>query len=238
MPKLAVTVVRPSGADSGNIATLIVRGARVWGAGGSNYRPTCVYSHDGGRSFVTWSTPPTWGLRGVFEEDDRVWVAGEHGMVAYTSAGDGEEWERVAIGPVANCLYTIKRCAKGLLTVMGDDGTVVHSRTGKRWRQVQTRSTGRIFDLYGDGATNWLVDSEGMLQRSTKAGYEVVSLEKAMRVPRPLCGLARTPARTLLVIGDGGLILRSTNDGASWKRSRSIRARISSASSSRGSGCS
>jgi hypothetical protein len=56
-----------------------------------------------------------------------------------------------------------------------------------------------------------------MLQRDAGRGFEQVPL-KAMRTPRPLCALVRTPKRTLVLLGDGGLILRSTNDGASWKK--------------------
>lgn len=220
MYELAVTSVHDSAAAFGYLGCVVVHGERVWAAGGTYYKPTLLYSRDGGHSFTSWSTPNTPGLRGVHVEGDLVWVVGEYGMVATTHAGDGETWRRVATPAENTCLYTIHREPKGAYWITGDDGLVLRSRTGKRWEHVENHSRGRVLHAtFEPSGAIWLLDSAGVLQRaaSGRDRFEEVPIA-AMRTKRPLTWLRRTRAGTLLLLGDGGLVLRSTNDGTSWKK--------------------
>jgi photosystem II stability/assembly factor-like uncharacterized protein len=193
-----------------------VVGDRVWAVGGTYHKPTCLYSHDAGRSFVAWATPAVPGLRDAHLEGDVVWVVGEYGTIATTPASDGETWTRVKVPAAQSCLYTIVPDHRGRLLITGDAGLVLR-RAGKRFVKVPTRSKARILNACTEAGCTWLLDSAGMLQRSSAKGFEEVPLA-AMRAKRPLTMLARTRRGTLIVIGDGGLVLRSVNDGASWKK--------------------
>lgn len=215
----------PTDKPGGYLACLVADGDRVWAAGGTYYEPTLYYSEDRGHSFTSWNTPGVGpGLRDVHVEGDAVWVVGEMGGIA-RSNDRGATWtqlKRNANPDGDECLYFIARGVDRRLWILGDAGLILRGRTTKpnvaTFEEVASLSKHRMFYMLVDGSTTWLLDSGGMLQRRTGAGmFEEVPL-KAMRTPRALCALARTPKKSLLLLGDGGLILRSTNDGASWKK--------------------
>jgi photosystem II stability/assembly factor-like uncharacterized protein len=85
--------------------------------------------------------------------------------------------------------------------------------------RIQTKASGSVFQVFFDPQDGrpWLVDRSGTIQRGVAKGFRVVAA-KAMRVTRPLCWLVRTRTRGLVIVGDGGMVLRSTNDGESWKK--------------------
>ena len=226
----------PTDKPGGYLGSLVADGDRVWAAGGTYHKPTLYFSQDRGHSFTSWQTPAGMpGLRDVHVDGDLVWVVGEWGGIARTSDG-GATWKPIRIrqpahAPMviqapsptsaASCLYSIMRGVDRRLWILGDNGLLLRGRTPKAnvvtFDEVANVSTDRLLYMFVDGTTTWILDSGGMLQRDAGRGFEQVPL-KAMRTPRPLCALARTPKRTLLLLGDGGLILRSTNDGASWKK--------------------
>lgn len=208
----------------GYLGSLVAQGDRVWAVGGTHRLPTILCSDDRGHTFAPWKTPEGIpGLRDLHVEGATVWVVGEWGGVARTS-DHGATWKilrRNEASPTGQCLYSIMRGADRRLWITGDGGLVMRSRTAKpnvsSFDTVDNVSSDRLLYMFVDGTETWLLDSGGMLQRNRGSGFEEVPL-KAMRNPRPLCALARTPKRTLLLLGDGGLILRSVNDGASWKK--------------------
>jgi photosystem II stability/assembly factor-like uncharacterized protein len=207
------------------VANLAVDGSRCWAVGGTYYEPTCLYSHDSGHSFVRWETPEVTGLRGIHVQDGTLWVASVEGEIWKTAATDVPSWKTVAVPREAanRCLYSILPDTQRRLWAVGDDGLILRSH-GRRFQRVTSQSSHRIFNIHADPSCVWLVDSGGMLQRTTRKGVVEIPLA-AMRNKRPLTALVRTVARTLLLIGDGGLILRSTNDGVSWKKV-SVRSRV------------
>jgi photosystem II stability/assembly factor-like uncharacterized protein len=215
--KLAITPVSSVDAKLGYLGSIVVDGHRIWAVGGTYHKPTIMYSEDRGHTFTRWKHPEAPGIRDVHVDGNTVWVVGEWGCVAHTSDG-GATWTKVDVGNVS-CLYSIMPDSKGRLWILGDGGLLLRIKPGgKRPTKVPNESSARILYMFiEEGDVIWLLDSAGMLQRSTKQGFEEVSLA-AMRTARPLCALVRTPAKTLLLLGDGGLILRSTNNGASWKK--------------------
>ena len=208
----------------GYLGSLVAQGDRVLAVGGTHHLPTILCSDDRGQTFAPWKTPEGIpGLRDVQVEGETVWVVGEWGGVARTS-DRGATWKilrRYGASATGQCLYSIMRGVDRRLWITGDGGLVLRSRTAKpnvsSFDPVDNVSRDRLLYMFVDGIETWLLDSGGMLQRNRGRGFEEVPL-KAMRNPRPLCALARTPKRTLLLLGDGGLILRSVNDGASWKK--------------------
>lgn len=221
MVALTVTNVawpNPRGAtDPGFIGSLDVSAAHVFAVGGSYSQSTLLHSSDAGRTFTRWKTPATPGLRDALFHDDLVWVVGEQGMVA-TSSDAGATWKKLETSSYA-CLYRIELGPDGWCWITGDDGLVWRTRSGKTFEVVPTKTAGRVFQVFFDPVDNkpWLLDSTGTIQRWRRTGFRVVP-QKAMRSPRPLCWLLRTRTRALVLVGDRGLILRSTNDGASWKK--------------------
>jgi len=215
--KLAVTAIAGPDNRHGYIGSLVASGDRVFAVGGTHHRPTCLVSEDRGRSFAAWTPPSAPGLRDVHVDGDTVWVVGEWGLIARTTDG-GATWTRSNRSSETGCLYVIDADRLGRKWVLGDRGLVLRaSRNGKKFVKVDNRSTHRMLYLLLEGNDVWILDSGGMLQRNRGRGFEEVRLA-AMRTARPLCALIRSPARTLLLLGDRGLILRSSNDGASWKK--------------------
>jgi photosystem II stability/assembly factor-like uncharacterized protein len=208
------------------VGSLVVEGNQVFGVGGTYRQPTILVSDDRGHTFTTWKVPdlPPYGMmpgiRDVHVEGDIVWIVGEWGGIART-VDKGVTWKLLPATSNQQCLYSVMRGVDRRLWILGDHGLVLRSRSTKpnatQFDKVDNKSTARMLYMFVDGNDVWLLDSGGMLQRNTGSGFEEVPL-KAMRTPRPLCALVRTPKRTLILLGDGGLVLRSTNDGASWKK--------------------
>ncbi|HEU0034621.1 MAG TPA: YCF48-related protein [Kofleriaceae bacterium] len=214
---LALETVHAPSQDHGYIGNLVVAPAGdVFAIGGTYHRPTLLHSSDGGHTFEPWSVPQASGLRDVLVDGDRVWIVGEYGIIAHT-IDRGATWQsrKVAATP---CLYSIARDGRGRTWITGDGGLVLRSR-GDRFARVDNHSGTRVLGVWIDPADGmpWLYDSGGMLQRWQRKQFVVVALA-AMKRTRPLTNLLRTPAGTLIVTADDGLILRSSTDGASWKR--------------------
>jgi photosystem II stability/assembly factor-like uncharacterized protein len=218
---LPVVAIHAAAPRQGYLGSLVVHGDRVFACGGTNYQPTLLVSEDRGHRFAPWPAPNTPGLRDVHVDRsadgrDEVWVVGERGMVAKTY--DGSSWTTVASPSEDQCLYSVMRDDEGRMWILGDGGLVMRiNKTGKRFTRVENKCTARLLYMMIEEGCVWLLDSGGMLQRTRGGFFEEVKLA-AMRTKRPLCALVRTPAKTLLLLGDRGLVLRSTNNGDSWKK--------------------
>lgn len=218
MVAVTAATVHPADGRLGFIGSLDVAGDLVHGAGGTYGKATLLRSSDGGRTFAKLPAPPnSLGLRDALATDDRLWIVGESGLVATTSDA-GATWKPITTNSRA-CLYRIERAPDGWLWITGDGGLVWRTLRGKQLQPVPTKTSGRVFQVFfdPDDAKPWLLDSTGAIQRWKGKGFRVVPA-KAMRAPRPLCWLTRTRRRSLVLVGDGGMVLRSTSDGASWKK--------------------
>ena len=218
MARLELAIANLLGPSSAfaNVYRFFLRDPGLWAVGGSRNQPLVLYSDDFGRSFVHWSPPPTRGLRGVHVEADAVWVVGESGIVVKKKPTEHAAWKRIDLD-VFECLHAIGRDANGRLWILGDNGLVLRSRAGRRrFEKVTTHSSARLLDLFVEPTCEWLV-GDRMVQRT----HGKVFIEVRVRHADARCALnalVRTPSRAVLVVGDGGLILRSTNDGGSWKK--------------------
>jgi photosystem II stability/assembly factor-like uncharacterized protein len=218
LPGLKAEVAHPATKGLGFLHQLHVTQEAIYAIGGTYHAPTLLCSNDRGRSFVPWKTPKTPGLRGLLVVDDAVWIIGEYGLVAYTRDA-GASWTRVPLPDVVGrtCLYCIARDESGRFWISGDDGTLFRSATpsGKTYEVISTRTSGRMLCFWQDrrDGTPWALDTTGAVQRLVKDRFEIVE-QRA----KPLCRIQRTAAGTLIVVGDGGIVLRSTDDGGTWKK--------------------
>ncbi|MEO8701678.1 MAG: hypothetical protein ABI867_16650 [Kofleriaceae bacterium] len=202
----------------GFIGNLVEHGAEVYGFGGTYYAPTVLRSVDAGVTFEAWKPPDTAGLRDGYVDGKAVWVVGEFGWIGRT-ANRGKQWSKIP-GAESECLYTIVRDAGGRFWISGDRGLVLRGRTraNREYDRIKTATKGRVLSLYLDPKDGqpWALDSTGVLQRWTGKRFTTIEV-KALRTKVSLNRMVRTPAGTLIVVANGGKVLRSTTDGAAWK---------------------
>ena len=221
MLPLEATVIHPRTRELGFLHQILVAPDAIYAIGGTYHKPTLLVSSDRGRSFELWKTPPSSGLRGMRVVDGAVWIIGEYGLFAYTR-DRGATWTKVKLPKTSGttCMYCVDRDAAGRIWVTGDDGMILRSkaRTGKSYDVMPTKTTGRMLCLWLDSRDGlpWLLDTTGTVQRFNGKAFVVVDIRG--RTKQPLCQIKRTAAGTLIVVGDGGVVLRSETDGATWKR--------------------
>jgi photosystem II stability/assembly factor-like uncharacterized protein len=217
LPSPSVTQLVTPGDKLGYIGKLVTRGSEVFAVGGTYHAPTILYSMDG-NAFI-WKPPPkTSGLRDLHLDAKQIWVVGEYGMVA-ASGSKAKRWKEIDAGTSA-CLYAIDRDAEKRLWITGDDGLVLRSMRNGRFEKIKTLTTGRVLSLYLDPKSGlpWILDTTGMLQ--TWNGKKFVEVPAAaLRTKQSLNEMTRTPSGALVVVANGGAVLRSENDGKTWKKS-------------------
>jgi hypothetical protein len=217
--RLELTLVHPADSELAFTDNIVVSGKHAWALGGW-YHPqiTCLHSSDGGRSFSRWEPPNNTGVLDGHAEGDTLWVVG-NGMIASTPIGDEPEWT-VDERDDGITLFAMVADPRGHLWAMGERGTLLRS-TKKRdkWRKVPNHGTTTVLHVLAERDLTWMIDNQGMVQKSpaAKLKFEIVPIP-AMRKGRPLCAITRTPRGTLLVVGDLGMILRSTDNGETWKK--------------------
>jgi photosystem II stability/assembly factor-like uncharacterized protein len=221
---IATKVPVPDEHALGYIGKLYVRGTEVFAVGGTYGKSTLLCSSDGGQTFASWKTPETPGLRDLCLDDKFVWVAGEYGCIARTS-NRGERWTEIKGANkkrvTGACLYAIERDAGGRFWVTGDDGLVLRSttRSGRAFDTIETNTDGRMLAIYFDplDGNPWLLDTTGELQRWTGKEFVIVAVP-ALKTKASMNSIVRTPASTLLIAANAGTVLRSTDNGATWKK--------------------
>lgn len=229
MIDLEITTAHEGGDDDGFIGSLYRHGNTLYAAGGTYYHPTLLVSTDGGAAFTRWKPPDTPGLRDVCVVGKQVWVAGEYGMVATTSTG--KRWKTIEVPTGAICLYQIKLDPSGAMWILGDNGVVLRRKVGnKTFERMKNHSDGRMLKIVFDPKTDapWLLDDPGYLQRWTGKKFEIVPVGKA-REKRVLTSMVRTRSNSLILIGDGGLLLRSTDEGKKWVKPKITGAKVGEA---------
>ena len=153
------------------------------------------------------------GLRGVLVRGEHVFVVGEYGHFAF-SHDFGETWTKVKLKTTA-CLFGVVEDARSQMWTAGDSGYVARSRNdGASFTRVNGISEyiGRISN-----------SALGVLVPSDAPGHLYIREAKAFRKTSAESGAdlmaARvTPRGTLIVVGAGGSILRSTDRGETFGR--------------------
>ena len=218
LPSPTVIEVLPADDKVGYIGKLIAHGSDVFATGGTYHMPVFASAPTGG-AFVAHRTPSVSGLRDLLVEDKRITAVGEYGYVGMTTTL-GKSWRRLKSNTTA-CLYSIARDAEQRLSITGDDGLVLCSKPGGAFlAPVPSKIGGRVLGVFvdPDSTKPWAFGTDGALAKWTGKKFAEVSLP-TMKTKQSLNEMMRLPTRTLVIAANGGAILRSQDDGATWKKS-------------------
>ncbi len=209
--KPTVEVVHAAGKHRGLVLAIGVDGDRVVAVGGQG-SDLLLMSDNGGKKFRATSSGGG-GLRGVLVHGEHVVVVGEYGHVA-GSHNFGETWTKVTLKTRA-CLFGVVEDARSQMWIAGDSGFVARSRDdGAKFTRVNG-----ISEYIGRISNSTL----GVLVPTDAPGHLFIREAKSFRQTAAESGAdlmaARvTPRGTLIVVGAGGAILRSTNRGETFER--------------------
>lgn len=180
---------------------------------GGQGRDLYMMSDDGGRTFRDVKSPGR-GLRSAWVSGDDVWVCGEWGYAAH-SPDRGQSWQTIETDAGA-CLFGVGVDDAGHVWLAGDDGFLVHVSPSGETTEVELTEAGfSRFSTHPEGflapcddgdepATVFLVS-----QRSQrKLG---VDAENNFMKARLL------DSGTIMAVGGGGIIFRSTDGGESFQ---------------------
>ena len=151
------------------------------------------------------------GLRGAWVRGNEVWVAGEYGYIAY-SPDRGDTWEKLGSKARGGCLFGIVMDEQGHLWTAGDGGWVGRSTDGKKFRKV----SGVKEDIARITSTPLGVliptDSPGRLYIGSAGKIRKTGLEAGVDLMKATV----TPRGTIVVVGLGGKVFRSTDEGETF----------------------
>ena len=137
---------------------------------------------------------------------------------ALRSADDGKTWERIEIPGVEDKhLNRIVTAADGSRwLILGERGLVLVSTDGGgKWTVVPPFYNGSLYGAAELAGSGWV--AYGMRGNAYRAGADAQSWTKA-QMPAPIStfGHARPADGSLLLVGQGGIVLRSTDGGATF----------------------
>ena len=213
IPRIQTRLVQAADSALGYLGDIVVDGPRVWAVGGTYNRSTVLLSIDGGRSFVRRSAPPTPGLRRLLVDGGRLVLTGEYGTLAI-SDDRALTWTTVPM-PTSSCLFGVERAPDGTAWVVGDDGFLAKGASfDGPFTQVESGTETRLLDLTTATGKVTVLAYDGTL--ASWNGTELEAHE--VGADSALTSLVVTKKGTWVVVGDGGVIFRSTDHGASWTR--------------------
>ncbi len=212
LDRLKVTELRAQQPRGAYLGCAIVHEHLVLMAGGAWGRVGLLASTNG-RDFYPRPTPPANGLRnGWLRDDGSFWLVGEYGLVA-VSRDRGASWRKVKT-PASSCLFDLGQDARGTWWIAGDEGVVLRSTSkGKTWTQAETPLAGRLLHLHRRGDDLFFLG-----KTVTRWDGDRWNKVKGITTSSLLCDMVETPAGTLVVVGDAGVVYRSTDDGRSFSR--------------------
>jgi photosystem II stability/assembly factor-like uncharacterized protein len=214
LDKLAIETSVQPGTHRALVLGVATHGMRAIAVGGQG-RDLFLASDDG-VTFRTGSSP-NGGLRTAWmEPDGGIWVVGEYGYAARSSDG-GTIWEKIVTGKWRQyqgpCLFGIARDPSGEFWLSGDKGHLMRSSDGVDFKKVKgmDEPTGRMTPC-----------KLGMLI-PTDPGHVFLAQGKKIRKLGCASGKALMQVRmlasgTILAVGDGGRIVRSTDEGESFSK--------------------
>jgi photosystem II stability/assembly factor-like uncharacterized protein len=149
----------------------------------------------------------------MFIDGDTIWVVGESGLVAHT-ANLGRKWTVVPIQS-SGCVYAIERDPQDRLWVGGANGMLQCEARPGVFATVENATSQNIFAIYFDPkhGTPWLTGINHV-QRREGATFR----ELPVRAKPSIAQLVRTATGALIAVGRAGVILRSVNNGGTWKK--------------------
>jgi len=194
-------------------------------------RGTTLRTEDGGRSWASSLVPGDFTFSGVsFIDRARGWIAGEFGVIFHTLDG-GKSWLKqkspvevsFASGESRNLFgLNFNRADSGY--AVGLDGLVLQTVAGKGWEVIRQATAANKLTganhLFASAVLHdqvWTAGERGTLLYTNGDGkhWQQVKAE----IPRvSLNGIAFGKNGFGLVVGNRGVVLRTEDGGATWKK--------------------
>jgi photosystem II stability/assembly factor-like uncharacterized protein len=212
LDKLGIETSVQPGTHHALVLGLATNGARAIAVGGQG-RDLFLASDDG----VTFRSghSPNGGLRSAWlEPDGSIWVVGEYAYAARSSDG-GATWEKITTGKYGRykgpCLFGMVRDPDGAFWLGGDGGFVMRSDDGIEFKKVKgvEESIGRMAScplgvlIPTDPGHVYLAQGKKIRKLGCKAGKDLMQVRMLS-------------SGTIIAVGSGGTIVRSTDEGASF----------------------
>lgn len=179
----------------------------AWVCGGNG---TILHTTNGGQTWEMQNSGTTYTLRSIaFWEiaGGPVVAVGENGTILYTSNG-GATWEPRTSGTTA----TLRSVSDFGAIIVGDSGIVLRSvDQGATWQREQAGVTAQLNAATGSFVTFAIGENGTIIRRLSQTGWQVINSQTTEN----LHGLPMFGSLDI-VVGNNGLIWRSTNNGISW----------------------
>jgi suppressor of fused-like protein len=167
-------------------------------------------SRDSGTTWKLFETITDACLFGLaLGSDGAVWVVGDHG---YAARVVGERLERIALGTSARLASVYAQ--RDEMIVLGFDGAMYRWREGKATR-VETGATKPLTALVVSKLGTWILVGDGGFIARSPDGAWWSRVKSDVEVDLEAIGTCGDG--TLVIVGDRGMILVSSDDGRRWE---------------------
>src|SRR5262249_23765850 len=137
-------------------------------------------------------------------------IVGEKGTLLCSHDG-GERWEALKSDTTAN-LYAVWGSGPKDLYVVGEKGTILHSKDGEHFAHVESGVEEDLYAVFGEGSSALVAGNWGTILRSSGGDFHAVASGTAA----PLYGLG-SASGAFYAVGLAGTIVCSNDEGASWE---------------------
>jgi len=183
---------------------------------------------NGGVTWLTQPAPTSYTIRDIqFLTQKTGLLVGDGGSL-YKTDNEGVSWAKIGL-PVADDLHSIAIVDQGLVVVVGSRGTVLRSQDMFNFELI-TGTEQAADDLlsvhFYDRSIGWACGKNGLYLRTLDGGkswkrYAInipdeANPTKEKKVSTKLNGVRFVNLSDGWVVGDGGLILRTTDGGSRW----------------------
>lgn len=166
-------------------------------------------------------------INGTFVNTQKGWIAGLLGTIVHTTDG-GKTWEKQATNTDKH-LFNVRFVDEENGWAAGDGNTILHTTDGgKTWERQSEEGDKILNEIYFiDKENGWVVGETGIILNTTDGGktwntimpksFERKNMEEEYENPRPaLFGIAATDKNNVWLCGIDGVIIRTTDAGATW----------------------
>lgn len=205
-----VDVSVPAGAYSHLVLGLATRGRDVCAVGGQ--RSDLFVTSTDGAKFVPGRSLGR-GLRGAWWNEHGIWVVGEYGYAARSSDA-GVSWTPIKSG-TSGCLFGVVEDGDGTFWLAGDGGHLARSTDGgATFKRV--KGVGESIARIATTSIGVLIPGDAPGHLYLAKGNKVAKLGLTAGVD--LMNATVTREGTIVVVGAGGAVFRSEDEGASFER--------------------
>jgi tetratricopeptide (TPR) repeat protein len=208
--ELVLSVLQPSDAARGYVASLAVTDQMIVALGGTSSQSPIVMASPDARHFQLRPTPRNLGLRDILAVGDALWACGEYGQLA-VSRDHGEHWQLLETG-TQGCLFALTLGSDGAIWVVGEAGYAA-GVLGEVPRRIDVGTGTQLSSVHAVRDEIVMLGGDGVVLRWRDGQATSV----ACGTTRALTGLAITGKGTWVVVGDGGFVARSP-DGTWYSR--------------------